>query len=352
MAASAYAATAVLPEPTSPWRRRSIGVGRARSSRIAAIAESWSTVSSIGCPTLAPIASTSAVRTASSSVGVEGHDRGGVADPLAPPLDHPELEGEELVERQPLEGGVATLERLRVVRLLDGPGDRHESLLGQDRGRQVLGVGVPGLVERLADGRPQAGRGQAGRQPVDRHDPAGVEDLRFAGQDLELGVVERQLAPEVLDLPGHDDLAADRQPTLDEAPAEPRRIDAAGVVLEPGDRALDPAPEPGLDPHVADRRLDRDDRAVLLHVQVADQPHLAQVVVAARQVEQQVADRVEVEADAGATELGAGGQSGLARAACRAARPGRSAGGRRAVAFRAVAVRRHRPPYSAEIRYR
>ena len=84
-----------------------------------------------------------------------------------------------------------------------------------------------------------------------------------------------------------------------------------GVVLEPGDRALDPAPEPGLDPHVADRRLDRDDGAVLLHVQVTDQPHLAQVVVAAREVEQEVADRVEVEADARATELGAGGQSGL-----------------------------------------
>jgi len=77
-----------------------------------------------------------------------------------------------------------------------------------------------------------------------------VEDLGLAGEDLELGVVERQLSPEVLDLAGDHDLAADRQPALDEPPAEPRRVDAAGVVLQPGDRALDPSPKARLDPHV------------------------------------------------------------------------------------------------------
>ena len=47
-AASAWAATAVLPEPTSPCSSRSIGVGRARSSRMAVIAVAWSAVSSTG----------------------------------------------------------------------------------------------------------------------------------------------------------------------------------------------------------------------------------------------------------------------------------------------------------------
>jgi hypothetical protein len=95
-----------------------------------------------------------------------------------------------------------------------------------------------------------------------------VQDLAFAiaAEDLELRVVEREPAAEVLDLPGDNDLAPDRQAALDEAPSEPRRIDAAGVILQPGDRALDPAPEARLDAHVADRRLDRHDRAVLLHV--------------------------------------------------------------------------------------
>ncbi len=235
--------------------------------------------------------------------------------------------------------------------LLDRPGDRDESLVRQDRRRQVFGVGVPGLVECLADGAPESIGGQAGRQRVDRDDPAGVEDLRLAGKDLELRVVQGQLPPEVLDLPGHDDLAADRQSTLDEAPPEPRGVDGARVVLEPRDRALDPSPEPRLHADVAHRRLDRDHRAVLLHVQVADDPHLAQVVVAARKVEEQVADRVEVEADAGATELGSRGQPRL-----RERRVEELDGvGRRRGSRRSLAGRRgldHRPPYSAEIRYR
>ena len=167
--------------------------------------------------------------------------------------------------------------------------------------------------------------GQAARQPIDRHDPPGVQDLAVTGQHLELRVVDGQLAPEVLDLPGHDDLAADRQPALDEPTAEPGGIDAARVVFEAGDRALDATPEARLHPDVTDRGLDRHDRPVLLHVQVADDPHLAQVVVASRQVEQQVADRVEVQPDAGAAKLLRGREPGLAQRRRPAARRGRSA---------------------------
>ncbi len=353
VAASAYAATAVLPEPTSPWRSRSIGVGRARSSRMAAIAESWSTVRSIGCPILRPDRVDERRPDALVESGIQGHDRGGVADPLAPPLDHAELEGEQLVEGEALERRIASLEGLRVVGLLDGARDRHEPLLRHDRRGQVLRVGVPGLVERLADRRPQARRRQTGGQRVDRHDPARVEHLVPSGQHLELWVVERQLATEVLDLPRDDDLAADRQAALDEAPPEPGRVDAAGIVLEPRDRALDPAAEPGLDAHVADRRLDRYDRAVLLHVQVADDPHLAQVVVAPRQVEEQVADRVEVEPDAGPTQLVGRRKPGPRQRRVeqldRVGRRGRKGRGRGLPRRRGPC---HRPPYSAEIRYR
>ncbi len=283
--------------------------------------------------------------------GVQGHDRRRVADPLPPALDHPDLEGEELVEGEPFERCVATLERLRVVRLLDGPGDRHESLLGQDRRRQVLGIGAPGLVEGLTDRGPQARGRQTGREGIDRDDPAGVEDLGVAREHLELGVVEGQPAPEVLDLPRHDDLAADVQPPLDEAPTEPRRIDTAGVILEPRDRALDPTPETGLDPHVPDGRLGRHDRAVLFDVQIAQLAHLAQIVVSPGQVEEEIADGVEAETDPGAPKLGRGGQARLRqRGPEQLDRVGRRGRKRRSL-LRGRDLR-HRPPYSAEIRYR
>ena len=137
-----------------------------------------------------------------------------------------------------------------------------------------------------------------------------MEQLGVVRDDLELGVVERQPAAEMLDLAGHHDLRADRQPALDEAAAEPGRLDAPGLVLEPGDRALGAPPEARLDADVADARLGRHDRAVRLPDEVAQVAHLAQVVVAPRQVEQQVADGVEVELDPGPPERRAGGQPG------------------------------------------
>ena len=41
----ALTATTVLPEPTSPWRSRCIGEGRARSTRISSIVRVWAAVS-------------------------------------------------------------------------------------------------------------------------------------------------------------------------------------------------------------------------------------------------------------------------------------------------------------------
>ncbi len=172
-----------------------------------------------------------------SSVGPVDVDRWGVVSaPGSPAADHPELECEQLVERQPSQGHVALLERARVVGRLDGLGDTHEPLLASEIGGQVLGIGVAGPVERLAHRRPQARRRQAGRQPVDRHDPAGVQHLAvaIAVDRLELRVVDRQRAAEPLEPAGHDDLLAGAEPSLDEAPAEPRRFDLAGVVARAG----------------------------------------------------------------------------------------------------------------------
>ena len=232
--------------------------------------------------------------------------------------------------------------------LLDGAGDRHQLLRGRDLGRQVLGIGVAGLVERLADGGAQTDGGQARGQRIDRHDPAGVQQLglaHLAGEHLELGVVERQAPAEVLELARHDDLRPDMEAPLDEPPTEPRRVDAAGVVLEAGDRPLCPAAEAGLDPDVTDRRLGRDDVAVGHEHQVAQLPHLAQVVVAPRKVEQQVADVVEVELDARPLERRGGRQSGLGERGVEE----RDRVGRHRHRDRA---RRLRHAYSAAIRYR
>ena len=240
---------------------------------MASMATTWSAVNSTGSPIRAPMASMMAVADRRVGGCVDGDLRRRVAHALAAPGDHPELEREQFIEREPAQGGVAARERRREVRLLDRPGDRDQLLGGDDVGRQVLRVGVACLVERLPDGRPQPDGGQAGGQRVDRDDPTDMEQLRLAelaGEDLELRVVEGQPPPEMLDLPGHDHLCADRQPPLDEPAAEPGGVDRARVVLEAGDGPLRPATEPGLDPEVADAGLGGDDLAVGDHEQVAE----------------------------------------------------------------------------------
>ena len=314
---------------------------------MASMATTWSAVSSIGSPTRgadrADDGRPDRPRRRPASSGISG---GRVADALPSSRDHAQLEREQLVERETAQGGVPPGERRREVRLLDGPGDRHQALVGRDLRRQVFRVGIAGLVERLADGGPQADGGQARRQRVDRHDPAGVEQLGLAGltgEHLELRVVEGQPAPEVLDLAGHDDLGADREPALDEPPPEPRRVDRARVVLEPGDGPLRPAAEPRLDADVADRGPRGHHFAVAGPDEIAERAHLAQVVVAPGQMEEEVADRVEVELDAGPAQQPAGRQA-------RSRERGRQQGDRVGRCRRRA--RRLGHAYSAEIRYR
>ena len=67
----------------------------------------------------------------------------------------------------------------RVVGLLQRRGDAGQPLAAAEAVGQVLGVGVARAIERLADGGPQARGGQPGRQPVDRHDAAGMRGPRL-----------------------------------------------------------------------------------------------------------------------------------------------------------------------------
>ena len=171
-AARAHAATAVLPEPTSPWTRRSIGTGRARSSRISSRAAAWSPVSSTAWPSLREM--DAAQRPADPAVGrgIHGDRRRVGAASRTTPADHAQLEREELVEGEPAQRRVPRLEGLGVVRRLERLRDRRQRLARADVRGQVLRIGVARGVERRAHGRPQAVRGQAGGEPVDRHDPA------------------------------------------------------------------------------------------------------------------------------------------------------------------------------------
>ena len=68
-----------------------------------------------------------------SEAVVDVDQRSGLAASLPAAGDHPELEGEQLVEGQPSERGVAAVERVGVVRLLDRLLDRYQALVDADR---------------------------------------------------------------------------------------------------------------------------------------------------------------------------------------------------------------------------
>ena len=225
------------PRPRScPSRRRPGGAaasgsaGRGRRGS-AAIAVAWSAVSSTARPSVRAERAADRRRGSPASAAASTATSGAASrTALPPPLDHAELEREQLVEGQPPEGRVASLERLRVVRLLDRRGDRRRGLLARDdRRRQVLRVrlarrgraprGWPTAADRRS-APPSAGRpGRSGRR--------GAASRRR--RRLEFRVVEGQPPAEVLDLAADDDLVAGLQPPLDEATPEPGRVDASPV---------------------------------------------------------------------------------------------------------------------------
>ena len=339
--ASAYAATAVLPEPTSPWSSRSIGSGRARSERIAAVAARWSTVSSTARPSF--VRQRRRERRPDRAVALVGdvERQRARADPLAAPADHPELEGEQLVERQPAERRVARLGVGRVVGAVDRRADPDEALRAGGSPGQVLRVVEPGPVDRLAHRDPEPGRRDPGGQPVDRDDPAGVEEVPLGVLALELRVVEDDREAALLEPAADHERVAGRDPPLDEAPAEPDRLGLAGLVADDRDRPLDPPPVGLLDPDRADDDPGADLLAVGPAHELGDRLHLAPVVVAPRQVEQEVADRRDPEPRPGPPDRGRAGQAARRRSASRAGSTGSVGGG---AAGRAAAAGRRVEP--------
>ena len=249
---------------------------------------------------------------------VDDHGPAALPHPRPAPADHAELQRQKLVEGEPAKGGVAALERGRVVRLLERLADEAEPELASNVSREVLRVGACRSIERRADGAPERRDTEAGREPVDRHDPPGVEEGRAIVR-LELGVVERHPGPEAAQLAAHDDRVAGLEATLDEAAPEPGRIDGAGRILQAGDRPLDAPPERCLDSQLGDPYAGRDRLAVGDEEQLPEPAHLAEVLVAAGEVEEQVADTLDAQPPAAARQGRCPGQSRPADRARRAA---------------------------------
>ena len=190
-------------DPTSPWSRRSIGVGRARSSRIASIAASWSARQrrrrGRACAGASRRAAAAEVRVR----GVVDRDRPRPRRGRAGAAGRPSRAGARAARRTRAAGA-----RRRGPRTSPGSGPPRarrrsptSSSLVADRGR----AGTPrsrsrprSSASRIAIRRRAAVR--PGGQPVDRHDPPDVEQLVVAAHGLEVRVVEGQLPAEVLEL--------------------------------------------------------------------------------------------------------------------------------------------------------
>ena len=116
---------------------------------------------------------------------------------------------------------------------------------------------------------------------------------------LELRVIERHPVAEASQLAADHDRIADLQASLDEPAPEPGGVQAPALVLETRDRALHPATERSLHAQLADPRAYRDHLAIGDRAELADTPHLAQVLVASRDLEQQVANQVHADPPSG-----------------------------------------------------
>jgi hypothetical protein len=174
-----------------------------------------------------------------------------------------------------------------------------------------------------------------------------VEQLVVAALGWKSGLSSVSLRPKCLSLPETMTRSSGfSRRSMNRRPNHVASI-VPGLVLEDRDRPLDAAPERGLDANVDDARPRRDDRPVLDPDQLAELAHLAQVVVAPRQVEQQLADRVEAEPPARPLQHRGRGNAGIADRRLES-----SAGsvGTRTATF--VGVRAFGPAtsYSAEIR--
>ncbi len=277
-----------------------MGCGPRTSSRIASIARSWSPVRSTSRPSRRP----SAAASAASDLGV-ARRRGRRSRPRRrrPARDaaRPSRPGARAARRRRADEARRRAARSRrgkwtwtsASSIPTRPRPRA------DRGREVLRVRWQAIEGRADRGAQRPDR-QPGRQRVDRHDAADVDEVAVGR--LEGGVVEEHRRAALLELAREEQLVALVEATLHVLPAVPLGLRRAGLVGEV--RGDDPDAPPGRpagpDTHDAGARAhDRARRDESEGVQLVEDP---QVVVSARQPEEQVADRAQADPGAHAPE--------------------------------------------------
>ena len=221
---------------------------------------------------------------------VHDHRRGPTAAALPASGHHAKLQREQLVEGEPSERVGHARRIVWVVRMLDGSLDPDEAFLGPDGPRQVLGIGAAGPIDRLANGQPQARRHEPAGQSVDGHDPAGMEEVPMAVLGLELWVVELDREPARSETAAQHQAVPGLDPSFDVAPAEPDGFGRAGTVLHARHRLLEAPAERLLHTDGGHRDPGADLLPIGNLVQRGNRAHLTPVVIAPRQVEQQIAD--------------------------------------------------------------
>ena len=164
------------------------------------------------------------------------HDPGRFRRERALAGDQRQLHAQELVELQPLRGGVAFAHRVGTVDAAVCAPPVDQVVIGADV--TVEGIGEParfGAVETRRDRAPQLPREHLGlpRLRVHRHDGAG--DIRPGvgiGEHVDHGVRHLALAPVALDLPEQRDLRARPELTLPPPLVEEHDLEQAGAVVD------------------------------------------------------------------------------------------------------------------------
>ncbi len=209
---AAASATAVLPAPTSPWSRRLIGSGRARSAAIASMARRWRRGQAKRQHALEVAAHIGRAR------------RRAIVAALAAALRHRHAEQEQVAEHQPpVPAAVAAHQRVNdVVGERVGRAVQRGQRLGQ--GRQALARlhlrrhAVLHQAERTIDGGGGGAAHDAGRH---------ADDIGVAGQDAPARRQPRRAV-------GHLDLEHVRVRHLEDAVAssQPARQDDLAAARE------------------------------------------------------------------------------------------------------------------------
>ena len=226
-------------------------------------------------------------------LAVELH-RGAAPVALHPVPAHREraLQQEQLVVLESLRGRLDVLHRVREVDPPDGFGEADEtSLLDQPVREELLDPIGRGL-HRGEGHAAHGGRLDPAGQPVDRHDPAGVERgvVPFLGEDLHLGIGDAMASLE-RDPARDDDLVPLVIVVAPVGLVPVQNIERARLVEDLDGHERESAPEP-LERDGPDAPSDRDQVAVLDR---ADRREAAPILVTLGIVVEEILDRPDAE---------------------------------------------------------